>query len=326
MLSRLVVIGNGFDLAHGLHTKYSDFMKYLCSYEKEPQVIYDRFIRLDSVSLQDQERHRFYEAISKYIPEQDLWSSFEEALGFLDYEQIQEDNSCYFLDYGDDNWRDSANHDYQYMIGEDLSFASNIPRFFLEWINQIDTDVSPIVSPNILNRNCLFLNFNYTDTLEQVYDIPNTQILYIHGKASRGENIIIGHHDAALFQEKAIPAFNSAEEHEMYLDSLDEDFRLQEAREIIRGYFRKTYKDTASIIQQNKSFFNALRPTDEIYILGHSLSPIDFDYFIEIARSVLPSCKWYISYYSQEDFWQAQNFVNKLRLQNCQLIAFRDIK
>ena len=97
MLSRLVVIGNGFDLAHGLHTKYSDFMKYLCSYEKPPQIIYDRFVLLDSVSAQDQERHRFYEAIGKYIPEEDLWSSFEEALGFLDYEQIQEDNSCYFL-------------------------------------------------------------------------------------------------------------------------------------------------------------------------------------------------------------------------------------
>ena len=88
MLSRLVVIGNGFDLAHGLHTKYSDFMKYLCSYEKPPQIIYDRFVLLDSVSAQDQERHRFYEAIGKYIPEEDLWSSFEEALGFLDYEQI----------------------------------------------------------------------------------------------------------------------------------------------------------------------------------------------------------------------------------------------
>lgn len=34
MLSRLIIIGNGFDLAHGLHTKYSDFMEYLCSYEK----------------------------------------------------------------------------------------------------------------------------------------------------------------------------------------------------------------------------------------------------------------------------------------------------
>lgn len=303
MLKRLFVIGNGFDIAHGLNTDYKAFLEQLSS-----------------------EHSSFYNAVCQYISEDVLWSNFEEALGYLDYEQLQDDNSCYYLDYGDDNWRDSANHDYQYMIGEYLSFASNIPRFFLEWINQIDTDVSPIVSPSILNRNCLFLNFNYTDTLEQVYDIPTTQILYIHGKASRGDNIIVGHHDAALFQEKATPAFNSAEEHEMYMDSLDEDFRLQEAREIIRGYFRKTYKDTASIIQQNKNFFNALQPTDEIYILGHSLSPIDFDYFIEIARSVLPSCKWYISYYSQEDFCQAQNFVNKLRLQNCQLITFRDIK
>ena len=61
-------------------------------------------------------------------------SSFEEALDYLDYEQIQEDNSCYYLDYGDDNWRDSANHDFQYMIGEDLAFASNIPHYFSEWI------------------------------------------------------------------------------------------------------------------------------------------------------------------------------------------------
>ena len=116
MLSRLIIIGNGFDLAHGLHTKYSDFMEYLCSYEKEPEIICDRFVRLDSISPRDQEKHHFYEAISKYIPEQNLWSSFEEALSFLDYEQIQEDNSCYLLGYGDDNWRDSANHDFQYMI------------------------------------------------------------------------------------------------------------------------------------------------------------------------------------------------------------------
>ena len=67
MLSRLIIIGNGFDLAHGLHTKYSDFMEYLCSYEKEPEIIYGRFVRLDSISPRDQEKHHFYEAISKYI-------------------------------------------------------------------------------------------------------------------------------------------------------------------------------------------------------------------------------------------------------------------
>ena len=53
MSNILVVIGNGFDIAHGLPTKYSDFMNYLLSYEKEPQIIMGRFARLDSISSQD---------------------------------------------------------------------------------------------------------------------------------------------------------------------------------------------------------------------------------------------------------------------------------
>ncbi|MFQ8761231.1 MAG: bacteriophage abortive infection AbiH family protein [Intestinimonas sp.] len=320
MLSRLVVIGNGFDLAHGLHTKYSDFMKYLCSYEKPPQIIYDRFVLLDSVSAQDQERHRFYEAIGKYIPEEDLWSSFEEALGFLDYEQIQEDNSCYFLDYGDDNWRDSANHDFQYMISEDLSFATNISRYFSEWILHINTNVPPVVSPDILNRNCLFLNFNYTDTLEKVYGIPTSNILYIHGNALRGNNLILGHHNAALFQEQVIPAFNAAEEHGIYLEDIEEDFRLQEAKEIIKDYFRRTYKDTASIIRYYQSFFNSLRTVNEVYVLGHSLSEIDFDYFAEIRKNVQSTCKWCVSYH--DDSANAQNLIDRLNIKNSQLFYF----
>ena len=320
MLSRLVVIGNGFDLAHGLHTKYSDFMEYLCSYEKEPEIIYDRFVRLDSVLPRDQEKHRFYDAISKYIPEQDLWSSFEEALSFLDYEQIQEDNSCYFLDYGDDNWRDSANHDFQYMIEEDLAFAKDISHYFSEWILHINTSVPPVVSSNILNRNCLFLNFNYTDTLEKVYAIPASNILYIHGNALRGNNLILGHHDATLFQEKTIPAFNAAEEQGVYMEDIEEDFRLQEAREIIKDYFRKTYKDTASIIRYNQSFFNSLTTVNEVYIFGHSLSEIDFDYFAEIKKNVPLTCQWYISYH--DNMFNAQNLIRRLNIKNFQLFQF----
>ena len=132
ILSRLVVIGNGFDLAHGLHTKYSDFMKYLCSYEKKPEIIHDGFIRL--------------------------------------------------------------------MIAQDLAFAKDISHFFSEWILHINTSVHPILPSNILNKNCLFLNFNYTDTLEKVYNIPASNILYIHANALRGNNLILGHHDATLFQ------------------------------------------------------------------------------------------------------------------------------
>lgn len=320
MLSKLVIIGNGFDLAHGLHTKYSDFMKYLCSYEKEPEIIHGRLVRLDSISPQDQEKYHFYEAISKYIPKQDLWSSFEEALSFLDYKQIQEDNSCYFLDYGDDNWRDSANHDFQYMIEKDLAFAKDISHYFSEWILHINTNVRSVVSSNILNRNCLFLNFNYTDTLEKVYGIPASNILYIHGNALRGDNLILGHHNATLFQGKTIPAFNAAEEHGIYMEDIQEDFRLQEAKEIIKDYFRKTYKDTASIIRYNQSFFNSLATVYEVYIFGHSLSEIDFDYFAEIKKNVPLTCRWCISYHDNNG--NAQNLIHRLNIKNFQLFPF----
>jgi hypothetical protein len=286
----------------------------------------ENFIYLDSVTPHDQDKHRFYEAISKYIPEYNLWNSFEDALRILDDEQVQDDNSCYYIRYGDDNWRDSANHDYQFMIREDLSFASDIPRYFSEWITKTSTNVPPIISTQIIDKNCLFLNFNYTNTLGMIYGIPADRILYIHGNASSGDNLILGHHDDTLFQEKPIPVFSSEEEWEMYCDSQDEDFRIQEAKGIIKSYFKRTYKDTASIVQQNHSFFEALPPTDEIYVLGHSLSPIDFDYFIEVARFVSPSCKWYISYYSQDDLCNAHNFVKEFGLRNYKLITFTEIK
>ena len=165
-MNRLLIIGNGFDRAHGMRTKYTDFMEYLLSYGQKPPLMKGNFAYLNSISPNDEAKHRFYNAISKYIPEQDLWCSFEEALGYLDYEQIQKANSCYFLDYGDDNWHDSANHDFQHMIGEDLSFASEIPHHFFEWIKSINTNVPPIVSQSVINKNCLFMNFNYTDTLD----------------------------------------------------------------------------------------------------------------------------------------------------------------
>lgn len=78
--TRLVVIGNGFDLAHKLPTTYSDFKNQLA-----------------------QDCSDFYRDICEYIPEESLWYSFEEALAELDVEQLQDDNSCYLLGYGDDN-------------------------------------------------------------------------------------------------------------------------------------------------------------------------------------------------------------------------------
>ncbi|NJD04451.1 MAG: hypothetical protein FIA99_18090, partial [Ruminiclostridium sp.] len=130
----------------GLPTKYSDFMNYLLAYEKEPEFIMGRLAYLNSISEKDLNRHRFYEELSKFISEYELWNLFEDALGMLDYEDVKESNSSYYLSYSDDNWRDSANHDYQKMIGEDLKFASQIPPYLSEWIKSVNTKAEPIIS------------------------------------------------------------------------------------------------------------------------------------------------------------------------------------
>jgi hypothetical protein len=219
-MSKLIITGNGFDLAHGLPTKYSDFMNYLLAYEKEPEVIMGRFALLRSISEEDQNRHRFYEKLSKFIPEYELWNLFEDALGILDAEEVKESNSSYLLGYGDDNWRDSAHHDYQEMIGQDLDFASQVPVFLSEWIKSINTKTESIISQNIVTPNDLYLNFNYTDTLESTYGIPEDRVLYIHGKALRGDALIVGHHDNEYFSPKPTPRFESEEDYERYLDDI----------------------------------------------------------------------------------------------------------
>lgn len=292
VLQRLIIIGNGFDRAHKLPTAYSDFMKQLT-----------------------EEHSKFYNTICQYIPEDSLWASFEEALAELDDEQLQDDNSCYLLGYGNENWRDSAHHDFQYMIGEALSFAADIPQYFSKWIRSIDTDVPPIMPAHIVDKSNLYLSFNYTDTLEKVYNIPTENILYIHGKAWRADDLIVGHHSDELVQDEPEPQFDSEEERQIYYDNYDEDVRVTEAKGIIKSYFKSTYKDTETIIEVNRGFFNSLLQISEIYIYGHSLSNIDFAYFNEIQRCVSSNCKWHISYRNNKDYKRATDFVKALNIQ-----------
>lgn len=295
MLKRLVIIGNGFDLAHKLPTRYGDFKKQLSD-----------------------EHADFYDKICKYLPESILWKYFEGALAELDYEQIQDENSCYLLDYGDENWSDSAHYDFQFMIGEALSFASDIPQYFSDWISGIDTCAEPIMPSHIVDKNNIYLNFNYTDTLEQVYNIPSENILYIHGKALSSDKLIVGHHSKDLIQEEPELQFATEEERQLYYEDYAEDVRVTEAKGIIKSYFRTTYKDSERIIANNRQFFDSLTDVEEIYIYGHSLSDIDLDYFCEIHNCVSPNCKWYISYFNEEAFHNANSLVERLGIQSYQ--------
>lgn len=132
---KLVVIGNGFDVFHDIKSSYWNFKEYL------GEVGQEGFVR----------------AIENYISSDELWSSFEYALGCLDYETLKEDNSCYLLAYGDDNWRDSAHHDYQMMISEELNFSKDIPNYLKQWILSLDTCKEKKIGSRVINPSNILL-------------------------------------------------------------------------------------------------------------------------------------------------------------------------
>lgn len=80
---------------------------------------------------------------------------------------------------------------------EEYGFSKSFQKYILEWLETIKTSKATC-SKNALinNQSDLFINFNYTDTLESVYGIRN--VLHIHGGVSSCS--IIPHNNGAWEQ------------------------------------------------------------------------------------------------------------------------------
>lgn len=287
----LVIIGNGFDIFHGIRSSYWDFKRY----------------------LEENKEHGFIDALESYISADELWCSFEYALGCLDFDAVKESNSCYLLGYGDDNWRDSAHHDYQMMISEELQFANDISKYLRDWILSLETRRRQIISNNVLNANNTYISFNYTDTLEQTYGIPRNNILYIHGKALENAQLIVGHGNVDMTIDKIPSEFSTEEEREAYAEYMEAvDIREQEAEEIIRNYFVSTYKNVDEIIRYYHNYLIGLQGIKQVYVLGHSLADVDLPYFTFINQILGQGVIWVVTYYRD---YERKEFM--FQLQKC---------
>ena len=289
----LIILGNGFDLAHELPTKYSDFRDFTWINNRE-----------------------FYEQLTKYIFEDDLWNDFENALGSFDDGEIKEMSEAVYLNYG------NKYYNYEGVITDELEFSTQISEYLSEWIKSIDTKTKPVVSRKIINNENIFINFNYTDTLETTYGILNNNILYIHGKALNNDRLIIGHHNVFAYAGKQ-PLMLTYQEMDEWIEYQINSKREElEKENLIQNYFVNTFKDTDEIIATNKKFFGKINTVKKIYILGHSLTDIDFSYFKKVRESVLEDCIWNISYHSEKDEDNAKGFIERLNIKNYQLKNF----
>ena len=287
MKDTLYIIGNGFDIHHKIKSKYKHFKKY---------------VKKKDITL--------FNLINEYLSIEYDWADFEKSLSTIDTDSLIDNASNVLVSYTDDDWSDASHHDYQYEIEQVVQQLSNIlEKHFIDWLLNISIPNRKKANQQLLklDTNATYLNFNYTNTLQKIYKIKKSKILHIHGSLKNQNDIVLGH--------------NWKPTNNKYLDTPydqgDIDVRIMEGNEIIEQYFNSTFKPTKQIIKQNKKFFSKLKKIDRIYILGHSVSEVDFKYFQAIMKKIdRKNVCWIISYFTQEDKTRYKQQFENLEIDN----------
>lgn len=301
-MRKLYIIGNGFDLHHGITSKFSNYRDWLKDNEAE---------LLDRLS-------KYYDVENK-----DWWNQFERELGYPDMSEFIDETAFENQpDFGSDNFRDRDYYAGQYAAEDEIgSLVTEIKRTFADWVKSLP-DPNSHKKIKMEKDEAFFINFNYTDTLQKLYNVKPSAILFIHGNACTDSDLVLGH-NRTYDDINAEYAPNLPEPPEdlegaelaIWYDSISdwgEDFIHQLVREEVVSQISSLRKDTDKVIMLNRSFFDSLQAVEDIFIYGLSFSIVDKPYLDEIISKLrIDSTMWTVSYYSESDKETAKQYFNK---------------
>lgn len=293
----IYILGNGFDLAHKLPTSYKDFLhfvynKYVRQIEKSDFLEkFERIIDNMNINLTEIEEDRDKDDIAyrvnpeyaakwflyllTYAGESKYWNELEKSMGVIDYQSIIDE---YDSSDDDDPWAQDAY--YASLTDSWPKVAKYLNVWLKEWIASIDLEAcklekfeADITSEN----NVLFISFNYTLTLESLYNVDSENILHLHGK--RGDDrLIFGHGEFDQGELSASPSPSSA-------DNILE----------VDNIFRKELQE-----EELEDFLDSLYNINEIRIIGFSFGEVDLPY-IKQVKEKFPDANWIINKFNGEE-------------------------
>lgn len=313
---KLFIVGNGFDLKHGLESTYDRFAKFV--YKKNKRT-YGDFLQKMSNLLDRNDKPLF---------DKKMWSNFENCIvqlydrdwGYIIFNQIYPGSE---EDIGKSWYWYSKKCILDQNIEDDkiINLPIEIKLLFKEWVTKLNEKITSCwirkSYPDLYRKfrkwfdsnECIFLNFNYTQTLEKIYGIDDKKIIYLHNS---GENCIVGHNYKYirpsewylghnwedLTDEDGNPVYDDYSEIEIW-HSIDEYSKM------LHEMF---YKNSEKIIFDNKGIFDKL--FDEIIVLGFSFGRQDEIYIKKLLEKT-PSNKWIIYYHTCDDDKRISTFFGK---------------
>jgi hypothetical protein len=323
-MNKLAIIGNGFDLAHGLKTSYEDFILwhfFECYKKNRNNPNENDLIKINgNAEYSDLKSFKsishFKELITPNYFKIDFTYSFvKEIIKEIEYSWVDiekeyflflKSNLKYHMTNNIDKVDDMKNFVnlnicvdkikiklQEYLSTLEKPAINNDIKTYLNWFTKHSVEFNPNVD------KIVFLNFNYTSTIEIYLSmISNLQISvnYIHGKLNDNYNpIIFGYGDETDDNYEKIEKLNN--------------------NELLNHMKSFAYLKTSNY----RDLFNFLDSSDfDVHILGHSCGLSDRLLFTHIfEHNNLNSVKIY--YYQKSEiendfFEKTQNISRYFRL------------
>ena len=285
-MRQLIILGNGFDLFFDLKTKYKDFFNYLNANYPEEKAYIDDFALWDN------------------IEDSSLWMDFESNLGNI---------NLFVLD------------DFRYDIEElknlycELENVKDLLKtMFVSWVKSINCDIDKQkYKKYCFNNDAFLLTFNYTLTVEKHFKINPLNIYHIHG--SIDDEIVFGHASNKSINNKI------DEYRELFTEESLEEFPplYEDSLHVANDFIYALEKPTKKIIKKLNKVLEVreinLHDIEEVIIIGHSYSEVDFPYFQLIAKKC-KKANWFFGVHSTEDEKKAQQYIMKLNIPHYQVV------
>lgn len=322
---KLVICGNGMDLHLGFRTSYQEYKRFLTE---------AKFIQGQS-AISIIEGSKFF--VSR---DADCWSDLEKSLKFDAEKYVEGLIFAYDRDiepYDEVKSREQIEAANQFEKNNPETIAFDFTnRWFFEWIGkefyskveQIKLSYDGILK-SLFDAECIFVNFNYTPSLESIFEIDEGRILYIHNRFPVKSTVPFTSEDLIneiIESGKKKFQFGSTEnrleewDEKLSLVSLKSKGKLLDRKNIeekVHSIYRSFSKNLIDNYENLENFVPADK-VEEVVVIGHSFMGVDELYYRDVLVPMLKDSKWTFFCHGSRD--TAHAFVDKYNISEYEMI------
>lgn len=294
-MNKLVIIGNGFDLAHGMKTRYQDFILWylndiftkLHKMGKYSDLLFELSYQINYITIWPS-NFRSTQDIEEFLKHNkdlvninrksdffnlllikdlqynwvDIEYEYYEYLKYL-YSLLERDNFTNKQQVEEEVVK--LNTQFEFLKIKLVKYLTIIESEDFKRNTEIERHIDDIFSGNTRNNTIMFLNFNYTSAIEKylpIYSKLLYKVNYIHGKLNDNSNPII---------------FGFGDE----IDNYYQKFENLNINNFLVNFKFLNYQKASNY----SDFHNFIKRSFDVHIIGHSCGISDRVLFSRIFRT-----------------------------------------